>query len=129
MRHDDALTAATPARRILVIDDEPGIRSFISRALSAAGFAVDEAANGHQGLMLALSDPPDLVLLDLCLPDLDGREVLRRLHQERPHQAVIVWSATSDRHAQRQCLSLGARDYVRKPVPMADLLTCIGACP
>src|SRR5215467_4186800 len=55
----------------------------------------------------------------------DGR--LRRLPRERPHLAVIVWSAIADRHAQRRCMSLSARDYMRKPVPMADLLTCISA--
>lgn len=129
MLHDAALAVTTPGRRILVIDDEPGIRSFASRALNSAGFAVDEAAGGHEGLRIALSDPHDLVLLDLCLPDLDGEEVLRRLHQERPHQAVLVWSATADRNAQRRCLSLGARAYLRKPVSIAELLWCIGVRP
>jgi two-component system KDP operon response regulator KdpE len=124
--HDNAQAVTTPVRRILVIDDEPGIRSFASRALSLAGFAVGEAASGDQGLRIALSDPPDLVLLDLGLPDLDGQQLLRRLHQERPHQAVIVWSATADQHAQRRCLSLGARACLPKPVSIAELLECIG---
>jgi CheY-like chemotaxis protein len=81
------------ARRVLVIDDEPLIRSFTTRALRAAGFAVAEAAGGREGLRIALSDSPDVVLLDLGLPDLEGAEVLRRLRDERPDQAVLVWSA------------------------------------
>lgn len=117
----------SPARRVLVIDDEPGIRRFITRALSSAGFTVTEAASGHEGLSAALSDPPDLVLLDLALPGLCGEEVLRRLQQARPHQAVLIWSATADRDAERRCLTLGARAHLRKPVPMKELLSCIDA--
>jgi DNA-binding response OmpR family regulator len=114
------MTAA--GRRILVIDDEPGIRRFASRALSSAGFAVDEATSGHEGLKIALNDPHDLILLDLRLPDLGGKEVLERLRQERPHQAVLIWSATADQNEQRRCLSLGARACLPKPVSMAELL-------
>jgi two-component system KDP operon response regulator KdpE len=116
--------AAAPGRRVLVIDDEPGIRNFATRALGSAGFAVTEAAGGHEGLEIALSDPPDLVLLDLGLPDLDGEEVLRRLQRERPHQPVLVWSATTDRDAERRCLSLGARAYLHKPVSLGELVSC-----
>ncbi len=61
--HHDAV--AVMRARILVIEDEPGIRSFVSRALSAAGFAVGEAADDREGLTIAVSDPPDVVLLDL----------------------------------------------------------------
>lgn len=125
MGHPKATAPKTPAR-ILVIDDEPGIRSFAARALRSAGFSVAEAAGGHEGLGIALTDPHDLVLLDLGLPDLDGEEVLRRLQQERPHQAVLVWSATADNDTERRCLSLGAQAYLRKPVSMTELLSCIG---
>lgn len=122
--HNDALAVPTTARRILVIEDEPGIRSFASRALSTAGFAVGEAADGREGLRIAR---PDFVLLDLGLPDLAGEEVLRCLRQERPEQTVLVWSATADRDAERRCLLLGARACLRKPVPIAELLRSIGA--
>jgi two-component system, OmpR family, KDP operon response regulator KdpE len=118
-------TAATAPARILVIDDEPGIRSFATRALGLAGFTVAEAAGGHEGLKIALTDPADLVLLDLGLPDLDGEEVLRQLIQERPGQAVLVWSATADHDAERRCRSLGAHAYLHKPVFMGELLSCI----
>ena len=115
------------ARRVLVIDDEPLIRSFTTRALRAAGFAVAEAAGGREGLRIALSDSPDVVLLDLGLPDLEGAEVLRRLRDERPDQAVLVWSAAADPAAERRCLRLGARACLPKPTPIADLLRSIGA--
>jgi two-component system KDP operon response regulator KdpE len=124
---DDALEVTVPGRRILVIDDEPAIRRFAARALSSAGFAVDEAAGGHEGLRIALSDPYDLVLLDLRLPDLAGEEVLRHLHQERPHQAVLIWSAAADQQVQRRCLTLGARACLHKPLSLTELLSAIGS--
>jgi DNA-binding response OmpR family regulator len=128
MAHGAPIATPSPAIRVLVIDDEPGIRSFAARAFGLAGFAVAEAASGQEGLRLALNDSPDLVLLDLTLPDLGGEEVLRHLRQERPHQAVLVWSATADRGAEHRCLSLGARGYLRKPVSIGELLSYIGAC-
>lgn len=124
--HNDSVAVATSARRILMIEDEPGIRSFASRALKAAGFAVDEAASGLEGLRVARNGPHDLVLLDLGLPDLNGEEVLRRLKQERADRAVLVWSAAAGRDTERRCLLLGAHSYLRKPVPIAELLGSIG---
>ena len=85
------------ARRILVIDDERGIRSLTARALSAAGFTVALAATGCQGLSIALREPCDLVVLDLHLPDLDGEELLRRLRRERPRQAEIGRASCRER--------------------------------
>ncbi|MDQ2813363.1 MAG: response regulator [Actinomycetota bacterium] len=125
MVRGQATATASSIRRVLVIDDEQRIRSFTARALSSAGFAVTEAATGPEGLTAALSDHPDLVLLDLALPGLSGEDVLRRLQQERPRQAVLVWSATADRTAERRCLALGARAYLHKPVSIKELLSCI----
>lgn len=113
------------ARRVLVIDDEPRIRSFLTRALRSAGFTVTEAATGPEGLTAALSDHPDLVLLDLALPGLSGEQVLRRLQHRQPHLAVLVWSATADPDAERRCLAHGARGYLRKPLPTQELLSRI----
>ena len=124
--HDHAWAVTVGACRVLVIDDEPGIRRFASRALRSAGFAVEEATGGHEGLSIALSDTHDLVLLDLGLPDLAGEEVLRCLHQERPHQAVLVWSAMADQQIQARCLTLGARACLHKPLSLAELLSAIG---
>jgi DNA-binding response OmpR family regulator len=122
--------ATAPARRVLVIDDERGIRSLTARALTPAGFTVALAATGHQGLSIALRDPCDLVVLDLDLPDLDGEELLRRLRRQRPGQAVLIWSATGDRHAASRCRSLGACGYLAKPFSLNELIRSVTAtCP
>lgn len=118
------------ASRVLAIDDEPAILSLAARALSPAGFTVAMAATGSQGLDIALQQPFDLVLLDLALPDLGGEEVLRRLLRDRPRQAVLIWSATTDRQALNRCRALGASGYLRKPFTLAELKRSIAAhCP
>lgn len=127
MIRNDELAVDGGARRVLVIEDEPGIRSFAVRALRSAGFTVDQAAAGREGLRIARRDPPDVVLLDLRLPDLHGEEVLWHLRRDQPGQAVVVWSATADRAAEHRCLALGARTCLRKPVPLAELVSSLSA--
>jgi len=117
----------SPGRRLLVVDDEPRIRSFLTRALRSAGFTVIEAATGPQGLRSALTEHPDLVLLDLELPGLSGEQLLQELHHQRPGQAVLVWSATADPNAERRCLMFGARGFLRKPLPTQELVSRIRA--
>jgi len=80
------------AARLLVVDDEPRIRDFIARALSAAGYAIDFASSGSTGLRKAIAGDYDLVILDLVMPDMDGREILAELRRERPEQGVLVLS-------------------------------------
>lgn len=113
------------AGRVLVIDDEPGIRRLAVRALGVAGFRVDETAVGGHGLRLALAESYDLVLLDVGLPDVDGVSLLRRILAERPGQAVMMWSASADADTRHQCLRLGARGYLPKPVPVAELISSV----
>jgi len=108
--------------RILIVDDEPKIRSFVGRALSAAGYATELAAGGAEGLKSALSGHYDLVILDLLMPDLDGRQVLGRLLRAHPGQAVIVLSCVADVAAKVDCLERGAQDYLTKPFSLAELL-------
>ena len=108
--------------RILIVDDEPKIRSFIGRALSAAGYATEFAASGAEGLQSALDGHYDLVILDLVMPDLDGRQVLGRLLRAHPGQAVIVLSCVADVAAKVDCLERGAQDYLTKPFSLAELL-------
>jgi DNA-binding response OmpR family regulator len=115
------------ARRILVIDDEPAILNLAVRALSPDGFTVALAATGNQGLAIALHQPFDLVLLDLGLPDLGGEEVLRRLLREHPRQAVLIWSASTDRQVLNRCRTLGAAGYLRKPFTLTELKRSIAA--
>ena len=108
--------------RVLVIEDEPRISSFLTRALSAEGFGVDGAANGIKGLNLAQRGQYDMVLLDLMLPELDGLSVLRELMSSRPELPVLVLSALTDVESKVECLTLGAFDYVAKPFQLAELI-------
>jgi DNA-binding response OmpR family regulator len=115
------VTVAYPGR-ILIVDDEPKIRSFIGRALTSAGYATESADCGQDGLRRALAAYYDLVILDLVMPDLDGRQVLGQLLAEHPDQAVIVLSCVADVAAKVDCLERGAQDYLTKPFSLAELL-------
>jgi len=108
--------------RILVADDEPGIRSFIGRALGAAGYAADFAATGAEALARARASHYDLVILDLVMPDMAGQVILERLLAARPDQAVLVLSCLADVAAKVDCLERGAQDYLTKPFSLAELL-------
>ena len=107
---------------ILIVDDEPKICSFIGRALAAAGYATQFADNGAEGLRRGLENRYDLVILDLVMPDLDGRQVLGQLMAAHPDQAVIVLSCVADVAAKVDCLERGAQDYLTKPFSLAELL-------
>jgi len=106
--------------RILVIDDEPAIRRLLKTSLSAEGYEVEEAATGEAGWAQFNKVKPDLVLLDLGLPDIDGREVLKRV-RGAGLVPVIVLSIRSDERGKVEALDLGADDYVAKPVGMDEL--------
>ncbi len=113
--------------RVLVVDDEPRISSFVSRALSAEGFQVDAALDGRRGLELARTGRYALVVLDLLLPGMDGVSVLRNLMEARPDQRVLVLSAISDVDSKVECLELGASDYLPKPFSLAELIARVRA--
>ncbi len=113
--------------RVLMVDDEPRIVSFVSRALSAEGFGVDGANDGVRGLELARTGRYELVVLDLLLPGLDGVSVLREIMESRPDQRVLVLSALSDVESKVRCLELGASDYLPKPFAVAELVARIRA--
>ena len=107
---------------ILLVDDEPRIQDFISRALSRAGYEIDCAASGTDALRLLSEGEYCLVILDLVMPDLDGREVLAELLRASPDQAVLVLSCLDDVTAKVACLDLGAHDYLTKPFSLEELL-------
>ena len=109
-------------RQILVVDDEPQIRGMVMRALQGAGYAIDSAADGQAGLSLALARDYQLVILDLVMPYADGRQVISRLRQHRPDQAVLVLSCLSDVTTKVACLDMGASDYLTKPFSIEELL-------
>jgi two-component system, OmpR family, response regulator len=108
--------------RILLVDDEPRIRDFVSRALETAGYVVDAAGNGTEGLRQAVTGDYDLIILDLIMPDLDGRVFLAQLLRERREQGVLVLSCLADVTTKVDCLELGAQDYLTKPFSLAELL-------
>jgi len=109
------------ADRILVVDDEKPIRRLLHTALSAEGYDVIEAEDGHTALALAAKEKPDAILLDLGLPDLDGTEVLARIREWSPTPVVVL--SARDAEAQKiAALDAGADDYVTKPFGTGELL-------
>jgi two-component system KDP operon response regulator KdpE len=115
------MTAAASPQQILVVDDEPQIRRALRLALRANGYAVREAATGGEALDKASEWLPDLMILDLILPDLDGVEVCRRL-REWSRVPVIVLSAHGEDETKVRALDEGADDYVTKPFSTPELL-------
>ena len=113
--------------RILVIDDEPRIVDFVSRALEAEGYGVDAAYDGESGLRLAQRGRHELILLDLLLPSRNGVSVLKGILKAKPEQRVLVLSALSDVQSKVRCLELGASDYLPKPFALAELLARVHA--
>jgi two-component system, OmpR family, KDP operon response regulator KdpE len=112
---------AKPVNTVLVIDDEPQIRRFLRAGFELHGFSVRESENGNEGLKAATLYPPDLIILDLNLPDIEGSEVLERL-RSWSNVPVIVLSIESDEEEKVRLLKLGADDYVVKPFGIAELL-------
>jgi two-component system, OmpR family, KDP operon response regulator KdpE len=110
-----------PNNIVLIIDDEPQIRRFLRAGFELHGFSVREAENAADGLKAATLTPPDLIVLDLLLPDLDGAEVLERL-RSWSNVPVIVLSIESDEEEKVRLLKMGADDYVVKPFGIAELL-------
>jgi two-component system OmpR family response regulator len=113
--------------RILLVDDEPKIRDFISRALSSAGYVIDSTGDGATALQRALAGAYALLILDLIMPDMDGREVLAQVIRRNPDQAVLVLSCLEDVATKVACLELGAQDYLAKPFSLDELLARVRA--
>src|SRR5947199_10458661 len=111
----------TPSALILLVEDEPPIRRFLRAALAGEGYRVEEADTGKQALRLATQQPPDLVILDLGLPDIDGLDVLRQL-REWLHAPVVILSARDQEKQKVAALDGGADDYLTKPFGTAELL-------
>jgi len=112
--------------RILVIDDELAIRRFLHTVLSSEEFCLHEAENGHAGLAAAATVRPDIVLLDLGLPDLDGIEVIKRL-REWSRVPIIVLSVRDRENDKVAALDAGADDYLTKPFGVGELMARIRA--
>lgn len=106
---------------VLVIDDEVQIRRFLKISLEASGYSVHEAGSGREGIFIAAKVRPDLVILDLGLPDLDGVEVVRQL-REWTHTPIIILSVRDADQDKVAALDAGADDYLTKPFSTEELL-------
>ena len=110
----------TAPLKILVVDDEPPIRKLLRMGLASQGYDVLDAPNGKVALEL-LAKRPDLVVLDLGLPDIDGLELLRTIRLRQANLPVVVLSSRGDEAGKVAALDLGADDYVTKPFGMEEL--------
>jgi two-component system KDP operon response regulator KdpE len=108
-------------QRILVVDDEAPIRRYLRAALSGHGFVIYEAANGQEALNAVISDRPDIIILDLGLPDIDGIEVTRRL-REWSQIPIIILSVREAEQDKIAALDAGADDYLTKPFGTGELM-------
>ncbi|QIB33152.1 response regulator [Ancylobacter pratisalsi] len=107
--------------RILLIEDDPGIRKFLRVALEAQGFAMEEEASGKGGIARAATAQPDLVVLDLGLPDIDGKAVVARI-REWSQVPILILSVRQAEEEKVAALDAGANDYVVKPFGIAEML-------
>ena len=116
--------SATPTR-ILVVDDEPPIRRLLRTSLASQGFQIIEAATGGEALVEVEQAQPDLIILDLGLPDISGQEVIRILREQGSSIPIVVLSSRADEPGKVEALDLGADDYVTKPFAAGELLARI----
>ncbi|GBQ87672.1 response regulator [Asaia krungthepensis] len=107
---------------LLIVDDEPAIRRLLRTTLTSQSWRIVEAGSGENALRVASETHPDLVLLDLGLPDRDGITVLRQLRETRPTLPVVILSVRDDEQGKVAALEAGADDYVTKPFSMAELV-------
>jgi DNA-binding response OmpR family regulator len=113
--------------RILVVEDERAIARFLEQGLSAHGHRVLVADNGEEGARLAVEGPIDLMLLDISLPRIDGREVLTRVRSRRPGLPILMLTARDEVRDKVMALDAGANDYLTKPFAFEELLARIRA--
>src|SRR5215468_12485253 len=123
MRSAPAKTEA----RLLVVDDEPTILELLAGTLRFAGFDVITAVSGAEALRIAAAGKPDLILLDVMMPDCDGFEVVRRIRAGGPRIPVIFLTARDAVHERVTGLTLGGDDYVTKPFSLDEVLARIRA--
>jgi len=112
--------------RILVVDDEKAIRSFLRMSLSSYGYSIFEAATGKEALNEAVSSHPDIIILDLGLPDIDGMEVISRI-RKRTKIPIIILSVRDEPSEKIAALNAGADDYLTKPFSTGELLARLRA--
>lgn len=113
--------------RVLIVEDDEKMASFIIKGLELEGFRVDHAANGKSGLHLALLEPYDLAIVDIMLPELDGLSLIDELRRQRIHTPVIILSAKRSVDDRVRGLQKGGDDYLTKPFAFSELLARLQA--
>jgi two-component system, OmpR family, response regulator len=113
--------------RLLLIEDDPKIASFVVSGLKAAGFAVDHCSSGLDGLHMALTEPYDVAIVDIMLPELDGLSVIAKLRKEKVNTPVIILSAKDAVDDRVSGLQAGSDDYLTKPFAFSELLARVQA--
>jgi CheY-like chemotaxis protein len=119
----NALSLGTPPARILIVDDELDNRELLKIVLKWAGFLTRTADGGEEALRSAAADPPDLILVDLMMPGIDGYQLTAALKKDPQTQniPIIMLSAMSDSATRKRALSTGADAYITKPIDRAEL--------
>jgi DNA-binding response OmpR family regulator len=110
---------------ILVVDDEEDVRDLLSRFLTRRGYIVETVKDGEEAIERVLETQPDIVLLDIRLPKVDGLNVLRKLREEASDVAIITMSGVADEETARKSLELGAADFITKPFNLPYLETSL----
>jgi two-component system OmpR family response regulator len=113
--------------RILLVEDDAKIASFVVKGLKAAGYAVDHARDGEEGLHLALSEPYDTAIIDIMLPKLDGLALIERMRSAKLRTPVIILSAKGSIDDRVKGLQTGGDDYITKPFAFSELLARVQA--
>lgn len=113
--------------RVLVVEDDKKVASFVSNGLKQAGFAVDHAADGDEGLSLALIEPYDAAVIDIMLPKLDGLSLIEELRRNKINTPVIILSARRSVDDRIKGLNTGGDDYLTKPFAFSELLARVQA--
>lgn len=121
------MSTASDKRRVLVVDDEPSIVDAVATSLRYEGFEVDEATSGRAALASAQERPPDLIVLDVMLPDLDGLEVTRRLRADGIRVPILFLTARDAIEDKVAGLTVGGDDYVTKPFSLAEVVARVRA--
>src|SRR3970040_2227354 len=111
--------------QLLIVDDERLIRWSLEQTLAKGGYEVSTASTGEAALPPVRDDPPDLILLDLKLPDIDGLQVLRQIKDTNPHVQVLIMTAYADVGTAVEAMKLGAYDYLPKPIDFENLAVTI----
>src|SRR5262249_38375440 len=131
---DDEESAGMSARppegrqeTVLVVEDDPSLRLGLTKTLRSAGFRVETASTGDEGLERALADSFDLVLLDVMLPGKNGFEICERIRQRDAELPILMVTAKGEEHDKVRGLAMGADDYIVKPFGVAELLARVAA--